>query len=394
MIIRVNYGEGHRSLAPRLLADRQCPVHYIMFSTETNLGNGLIGPDEAPNGNMAGPFGAMNDQIDFINADLSSVDRCKTPWVVAIGHRPWFAAGDVCTNCSLAFAPVFEQYGVDLVLQGHYHIYERNLPVFVNGTIDPAGYDNPSSPVYIINGIAGHYDGMSAFHDAVPYMAYGLDDKNGTYGWSRVQFMNETHLLHEFVASNNDSVLDSQYLYKERKSCGASSTSSSTASVTSASTTTATSSAASSQTKEMTTSTVRTTEIFTVTSCPATVTNCPARSMLTTVVTSTRDLYTTVCPVTATEQTSSSATSASQTTQMTAAEKSSSSAVTAGSSKSSTTKSTVTTSAEVTIGTAGATHSSTVATGSKPSTIVTAGGHAVSVSLASLFIAAAIAAFQ
>ena len=138
--------------------------------------------------------------------------------MVAVGHRPWFNAVP-CTNCSLAFSPVFEQYGVDLVLQGHYHVYQRNLPVFTNGTLDPAGYNNPSAPFYVINGIAGHYNGMDSFTDILPYQAFGLDVSESTYGWSRVQFLNETTLRHEFVASNNDSVLDSNYLYKQRKSC-------------------------------------------------------------------------------------------------------------------------------------------------------------------------------
>lgn len=78
-----------------------------------------------------------------------------------MGHRPWFASGSNCANCSTAFAAVFEQYGVDLVLQGHFHVYERNWPVHANGTKDPNGYNNPSTPWYIINGIAGHYVGES-----------------------------------------------------------------------------------------------------------------------------------------------------------------------------------------------------------------------------------------
>jgi hypothetical protein len=48
----------------------------------------------------------------------------------------------------------------------------------------------------------------------------------------------------------------------------------------------------------MTTSTVYTTNVKTITSCAPTVTNCPAHS--TVVVTETKPLYTTVCPVTAT----------------------------------------------------------------------------------------------
>lgn len=36
---------------------------------------------------------------------------------------------------------------------------------------------------------------MCGFDAAVPYMGYGFDDIKGTYGWSRVQLMGETHFV-------------------------------------------------------------------------------------------------------------------------------------------------------------------------------------------------------
>lgn len=62
------------------------------------------------------------------------------------------------------------------------------------------------------------------------------------------------------------------------------------------------------QTTKYTTSTVYTTNIYTITACPAYVTNCPAHSTYAT--TETIALYTTVCPVTATETGSYPTTSA------------------------------------------------------------------------------------
>ncbi|CAK7566016.1 MAG: hypothetical protein SEPTF4163_003947 [Sporothrix epigloea] len=190
-------------------------VHYVFFNTETDLGNGLLNDEQSPY--FAGPFGSYaNEQVDWLEADLASVDRCRTPWVIALGHRPWFTSGDSCPNCSVAFSQMFENHGVDLVLQGHFHVYERNVPVFTNGIIDPAGYENPSAPWYLINGIAGHWGGMDSFAQPVSnFQAYGLDDSNAVYGWSRLHFYNATHLQHEFVASNNNSVLDTTIFYKE-----------------------------------------------------------------------------------------------------------------------------------------------------------------------------------
>ena len=59
-------------------------THYIQLDTETDLGHGYIGPDE-PNGSEGfseGPFGIMNQQTTWLENDLKSVDRTKTPWVI------------------------------------------------------------------------------------------------------------------------------------------------------------------------------------------------------------------------------------------------------------------------------------------------------------------------
>jgi len=60
-------------------------VHFVQFNTETDLGHGLVGPDEPGGGDVenSGPFGSYpNAQVDWLKKDLASVDRKKTPWVV------------------------------------------------------------------------------------------------------------------------------------------------------------------------------------------------------------------------------------------------------------------------------------------------------------------------
>lgn len=53
-------------------------AHIVVFNTETDLGNGLVGPEElgGDTGLNDGPFGkTKNQQIEFLKADLASVDR-------------------------------------------------------------------------------------------------------------------------------------------------------------------------------------------------------------------------------------------------------------------------------------------------------------------------------
>lgn len=161
---------------------------------------------------------------------------------------------------------------------------------------------------YIVNGAAGHYDGLDSF--TLPYKSYhrfGLATADGVYGWSKLTFHNCTHMTHDFIASKNNTVLDSATLFKAHKGCGVKSSSTSSTSSTSKTSTTSTTSRSttsksttslssvtvvptttSSSSVQMTTSTVFSTIISTVTACPATVTNCPIGKVVTQII----ELYT------------------------------------------------------------------------------------------------------
>ncbi|OAA71078.1 metallophosphoesterase [Akanthomyces lecanii RCEF 1005] len=200
-------------------------AHFVQLDTETDLGHGFLGPDETGGdaNEGASPVNAtLNAQADWLAADLAAVDRAKTPWVVVAGHRPWYLSkknetGTICSSCRDVFEPLFLQHGVDLYLSGHAHVYERQAPL-ADGKADPRELDNPAAPWYITNGAAGHYDGMD---DLLPrrqsYSRFALDVNNATYGWSRLTFHNCTHMTHDFIASRNDSVLDTATLFKDRK---------------------------------------------------------------------------------------------------------------------------------------------------------------------------------
>ncbi|KAF8884283.1 metallophosphoesterase [Gymnopilus junonius] len=192
--------------------------HFRMPSSEseTDLGHGLIGPDQpgGEGGEDSGPFGLANQQINWLKNDLKNVDRKKTPWVIAAGHRPWYVSGTACTECQEAFESILNQYSVDLVFSGHFHVFERVAPIF-NGTVDLNELNNPKFPWYITNGAAGHYDGLDTLNDVLaPFSRAAIDTD---YGWSRLMFHNCTHLTHEFVRSADGAVLDSATLFKDRK---------------------------------------------------------------------------------------------------------------------------------------------------------------------------------
>ncbi|GIC84690.1 purple acid phosphatase family protein [Aspergillus udagawae] len=196
-------------------------VHYIQLDTETDLGHGIVSPDEpaGAEGEDSGPFGLYDQQLNWLEKDLASVDRAKTPWVVVAGHRPWYVSGKnqsgtICENCREVWEPLFLKYNVDLVLSGHTHYYERNAPI-ANFNADPNELNNPTAPWYISNGAAGHYDGLDSL--VRPLQSYSRYAQDTAYGWSKLTFHNCSHLTHEFVASRNGTVLDTATLFKDRK---------------------------------------------------------------------------------------------------------------------------------------------------------------------------------
>lgn len=190
-------------------------VHFVQINTETDFGNDIVAPDE-PGGSSseeAGPFGSyQNEQIDWLENDLKKVNRCKTPWVVVAGHRPWYASvnKDTCDTCQQAFENLLIKHDVDIAVFGHVHNYQRFAPMKYN-KVDYNGLNNPKSPWYLINGAGGHYDGVDLLADPVDGFEVGFDN---TYGWSRFSVHNKTHITHDFVASSNDKVMDSATLYK------------------------------------------------------------------------------------------------------------------------------------------------------------------------------------
>jgi hypothetical protein len=185
-------------------------VHYVQFNTETDFPNA---PD-LPGGSGAedaGPFAPTGAQLAWLKKDLASVDRKRTPWVIAGGHRPWYISTTGCTDCQAAFEPLLIEYGVDLVLSGHTHFYDRQAAVN-NGTAQDISA-NPTAPWYITNGAGGHYDGLDAPSDPAAPTSRKLVV---AYGWSLFTVHNCTHLTTEFIASRNGSVLDTATLVKNR----------------------------------------------------------------------------------------------------------------------------------------------------------------------------------
>lgn len=106
-------------------------------------------------------------QTQWLERDLS---QNELPWTIAYMHRPPYSSGTHGGSQSVrdALVPAFESHGVQVVLSGHDHDYERTHPI--NGV------------TYVVTGGGGHgtrgvgRSSFTAFSEAVLHFVYGEVD--------------------------------------------------------------------------------------------------------------------------------------------------------------------------------------------------------------------------
>lgn len=105
-------------------------------------------------------FSGGSSQLDWLRADLAATTK---PWKIVASHRPLYTTGPHGRDPDKLprrewLAPIFEEFGVDLVLCGHDHIYERTFPI--RGEVAHDGwqgnvYRSPLGPIYVVTGGGG-----------------------------------------------------------------------------------------------------------------------------------------------------------------------------------------------------------------------------------------------
>ncbi|OIW08782.1 hypothetical protein TanjilG_16363 [Lupinus angustifolius] len=128
----------------------QASIHFTIISTEHD-------------------WSQNSEQYQWMQKDMSSVNRLKTPWLIFMGHRPMYTSSSGLFSIDNKFVeavePLLLENKVDLVLFGHVHNYERTCSVYQSvckamPTKDATGvdtYDNRNyvAPVHAVIGMAG-----------------------------------------------------------------------------------------------------------------------------------------------------------------------------------------------------------------------------------------------
>ncbi len=174
-------------------------VHIVMMSSEHDWTPG-------------------SPQYQWVEADLASVDRTKTPWLLIGSHRPMYTSENYESDyqVSLYFQAAMEtlwaQYKIDMALTGHYHAYERTCSVF-NQTCQEPG-SNQWGITHIVVGTAGFELDQTTWMDKIWSVNHAIE-----FGYGRVSVSSDvqagtTTLLYEFVFNANGTVYDSVSITK------------------------------------------------------------------------------------------------------------------------------------------------------------------------------------
>jgi hypothetical protein len=112
-------------------------IHFVHLNDTTADGSTITG-----------------SEATWLSTDLASVNRSITPWIFVVHHQPIYSCDNTHgsdTSLGAAWQPIFDQYKVDVVLNGHVHNYQRSNPIRGTNVTEPAG----QGTLYFVSGSVG-----------------------------------------------------------------------------------------------------------------------------------------------------------------------------------------------------------------------------------------------
>ena len=148
-------------------------------------------------------------RLDFIVTDLSNAaNNSETDWIIVFLHHPMYTStpNSYYMDLRSLLQPTFDLYGVNLVINGHKHAYERTNPVMFNNTItdnENCLYDDPNGQIYLTVGTGGH--SHSPFKQK---QSWSVIQNHNDFGFMNIKVLNDGKTLYGEFASNTGKVMD------------------------------------------------------------------------------------------------------------------------------------------------------------------------------------------
>lgn len=155
---REAYSKIHRR--PKYYSFDAAGVHFISLDT-----------NQAYEIEAAEPIGPGTAQWRWLEKDL---ERAKARWIIVFLHVPVYTSTKHGDHKFLrrSLEPLFEKHGVDVVFQGHNHIYERSRPI--------------RGVVYVTAGTGG-----KSLYSGDPQWPAWLESRQETFGFAAATIEND-----------------------------------------------------------------------------------------------------------------------------------------------------------------------------------------------------------
>ena len=189
----LNQYMSHFSLSKQYYSFNYQNAHFVVLSTEQT---------------------SSSSQYDFVKSDLAkAASNTGIDWIIVYMHKPMYTSPSTHSASSTMrdkYHPLFDLYGVDVVLYGHNHAYERSYPIKYDSSTpstpivtstNKASYTNPTGAIFATVGTAGaslySYSSKSSYI-VTQYKGYGILDIN----------ISGTTLAAKFYSNSDGSVKD------------------------------------------------------------------------------------------------------------------------------------------------------------------------------------------
>lgn len=163
------------------------------------------------------PYNQSSEQYKFAKNDLRAAHQNKDiNWIVVYSFRAFYSSNTThpgLDELQDLYHPLFDKYGVDVVLQAHNHNYQRTYPINYNETKtftpiitdrDTEKYNNdPKGPIFVTVGTGG--EDLYNFTGQAPYVITQFQ----RHGFLNIDIVeNGTRLNGDFYENRDNSAKD------------------------------------------------------------------------------------------------------------------------------------------------------------------------------------------
>ena len=160
-------------------------------------------------------------QFNWLQSDLQAANtpgaRDERPFIIVIGHKPMYSSNDYHgseVELRDALETLYVENGVNIVIAGHDHFYERTWPVNGEKVSDKGNGDvfgQGHEPIHLVIGIGGR----SAYEELEePQPEWSAYRENSSYGWTRLVYDDNTRQL-EFTHHRIDGTIGDSFTLQE-----------------------------------------------------------------------------------------------------------------------------------------------------------------------------------